>query len=79
MIVLGLEVASSFNFPVLKKSHVLSVFLPVHVVVTVPPCDRIQDEKNNFLPLLTDTLNFFDYRSLPCVVYTQPCTNNRTA
>lgn len=78
MIVLGLEVANSFNFPVLKNSRVLRVFIPAPVMITVPPCDRIQDEKKNILPLLIDTLNLFDYGSLPCALNTQPCTNNRT-
>ena len=65
VIVPGHKVPNSFNFPALKNKNMLSVFLAAPIIITVPPRDRIQDDKNNVLPLLMDTLSFFGYRSLP--------------
>lgn len=79
MIVPGHNVPNSFKFPALKSKNMLSGFLAAPIIITLPPCDRIQDGKNNVLPLLIDTLSFLGYRSLPRAVNMQPHSNSRIA
>jgi len=75
----GHGVPNSFNFPAVKNKNMLSVFLAPPIISTVPPCDTIQDENNNVLPLLIDAFSFFGYRSLSLAVNMQPHSNSRIA